>query len=227
MTSTVNIPSMGIINKNSNLIFLKECSDDRFRVGKNGVKEIFSTGDGKVEFIVFENHTLAYVKSELGYPAYYPMRKTNYEKPLKAVLMDLDGTTVKSEEFWIWIIQKSTASLINNDKFELEDSDIPFVSGHSVSEHLAYCVNKYCPEKSLEEAKEYYFKHTRIEMNEIMEGRGRRNAFTPKEGIKDFLLQLKEMKVKIGLVTSGLYEKAYPEILSAFNSLGMGDPKDF
>ena len=35
------------------------------------------------------------------------------------------------------------------------------------------------------------------------------------------------MGVKIGLVTSGLYEKAWPEILSAFKTLGMGDPKDF
>lgn len=35
------------------------------------------------------------------------------------------------------------------------------------------------------------------------------------------------MNVKIGLVTSGLYEKAYPEILSTFKTLGMGDPGDF
>ena len=33
--------------------------------------------------------------------------------------------------------------------------------------------------------------------------------------------------MKIGLVTSGLYEKAYPEILSAFQTMGMGDPKEF
>ena len=37
----------------------------------------------------------------------------------------------------------------------------------------------------------------------------------------------KSIGVKIGLVTSGLYEKAWPEILDAFNTLGMGDPKEF
>ena len=58
-------------------------------------------------------------------------------------------------------------------------------------------------------------------------GRGRENAFTPSPGIKDFLLELKSMGVKLGLVTSGLYEKAYPEILSAFNTLGLGKPDDF
>ena len=36
-----------------------------------------------------------------------------------------------------------------------------------------------------------------------------------------------ENGVKIGLVTSGLYQKAWPEILNAFQTLGMGDPKDF
>ena len=46
--------------------------------------------------------------------------------------MDLDGTSVRSEEFWIWIIEKTTASLLDNPKFQLEDADIPFISGHSV-----------------------------------------------------------------------------------------------
>jgi len=35
------------------------------------------------------------------------------------------------------------------------------------------------------------------------------------------------MNVRIGLVTSGLYEKAWPEILSAFKTMELGDPRDF
>ena len=57
---------------------------------------------------------------------------------LVAVLMDLDGTSVRSEEFWIGIIQTSTASLLGDRHFELEEADLPFVSGHSVSEHLQH-----------------------------------------------------------------------------------------
>lgn len=64
-------------------------------------------------------------------------------------------------------------------------------------------------------------------MKEIMEGRGRKNAFVPQEGLKEFLLALKAKGIKIGLVTSGLYEKAMPEILSAFRALDMGEPTDF
>jgi len=223
----IEVPALGRISAEDGFIFLDRCSDGGFKTGENGVEAIFSTGDGKVEFIAFSDRTISYVKSAMGYPAYYPVHASRLEKPVKAVLMDLDGTTVRSEEFWIWIIQLTCQSLLGNPRFELEDADIPHVSGHSVSEHLKYCIKKYCPEKTVEEARDYYFEHTRYQMREILEGRGRKNAFRPSPGIKDFLYELKSMNVKIGPVTSGLYEKAYPEILSAFDTLEMGDPAEF
>lgn len=227
LTDSVFIPDLGTFSEASGMRFLASCGDGMFCVGKNGVKSIVSTGDGKMEFIAFEDHTLAYVKSSMGYPAYYPVHPVRLEKPVKAVLMDLDGTTVRSEEFWIWIIEKTTASLLGDLSFSLEESDLPHVSGHSVSEHLKYCIAKYCPEKSVEAAREYYFRHTHHEMDEILKGRGRKGAFKPTPGVKEFLMELKAMDVKLGLVTSGLYEKAYPEILSAFETLNMGDPRKF
>jgi len=163
----------------------------------------------------------------MDYPAYYPVYPVSIEKPVKAVLMDLDGTSVRSEEFWVWIIQLSIASLLGNPKFEIGDGDIPYVSGHSVSEHLQYCIRKYCPDKTVEDARKFYFEHTRREMKAILEGHGRKDAFVPTPGLKDFLLTLKAHQIKIGLVTSGLYEKAYPEILSAFQTLNLGDPAEF
>ena len=147
--------------------------------------------------------------------------------PIKAILMDLDGTSVRSEEFWIWIIEQTTARLLNDPKFTLDDDDFPFVSGHSVSEHLQYCVSKYCPDKTVEEVRIHYFDITHYQMDEIMNGRGRTDAFKPVEGLKDFLVNLKSRDIKIGLVTSGLYQKAWPEILSAFKQLDMGDPCEF
>jgi len=223
----MDLTILGPAAKESDFIALEKCTDGQFIVGSNGVQKILSTGDKKVEFIFFADHVIAFVNSAMGYPAYYPVTPVKMEKPIKAVLMDLDGTSVRSEEFWIWIIQQSVASLLGNPKFELEDADLPYVSGHSVSEHLEYCVRKYCPDKTVEEARTYYFEHTHREMQAIMDGHGRPNAFTPSPGIKEFLLELKGMGVKIGLVTSGLYEKAWPEILDAFKTLNMGDPKDF
>ena len=223
----MQFPDLGTSADALGLIELETTSDLRFSAGKNGVQSIARTGDGKVEFIGFETNTLALVNSALGYPAYYPVPALDKEEPLKAVLMDLDGTTVHSEEFWIWIIQLSTASLLDNPKFELEEADLPFVSGHSVSEHLQYCVDKYCADKTVEEARTYYFEHTHREMKLILDGKGKPGAFRPSPGIKEFLLELKDMGMKLGLVTSGLYEKAYPEILDAFKTLDMGDPAAF
>lgn len=227
LEKTLYVPDLGEVGPDSGFNLLTATEDGKFTAGENGVEFIVETGDGKVEFVSFGTHTLACVKSAIAFPTYYPLYPVKTEYPLNAVLMDLDGTTVKSEEFWIWIIEMTTASMLGNKNFQLEQADLPFVSGHSVSEHLQYCIDKYCPGASLEKARDFYFEHTHREMEEIMAGRGKDGAFTPAEGIKDFLLELKDMGIKIGLVTSGLYEKAWPEILSAFKTLGMGDPKDF
>jgi beta-phosphoglucomutase-like phosphatase (HAD superfamily) len=211
----------------SDFLELETGGNGMFRAGRDGVKRIVTPRDKKVEFLCYEDKTLTFVKSAMGYPAIYPLDDAQFEGPAEAVLMDLDGTSVHSEEFWIWVIEQSTARLLENPKFQLEQADLPHVSGHSVSEHLQYCIKKYCPHKTVEEARRHYFEITHHELAEISAGRGRENAFTPSPGLKEFLYELKAHKVKIGLVTSGLYEKAWPEIVSAFRTLKMGDPLEF
>jgi beta-phosphoglucomutase-like phosphatase (HAD superfamily) len=227
MISVEEIQLLGPAATISDFSKLSQTSDENFTEDREGVRQILATKDGKVEFVFFENNVLACVNSAMGYPAYYPVYPVDLERPVKAVLMDLDGTSVRSENFWIWIIQLSISSLLGDPGFELVEEDMPFVSGHSVSEHLQYCITKYCPDKSVEEARRFYFEHTHREMQAIISGHGRRDAFTPTPGLKDFLLSLKDRNIKIGLVTSGLYEKAWPEVLSAFKTLNLGDPKDF
>jgi len=227
VSERIVIPGLGEFSPDDGLVPLPACSDGFFRVGEDGVRSVTATGDGKVEFIAFAGRTQAYVRSALGYPAYYPVHPVSIDRPLQAVLMDLDGTSVRSEGFWIWIIQMTLASLLGDPRFELEDADLPYVSGHSVSEHLQYGIDKYCPGRTVEEARRFYFEHTHRELQAILAGGGRADAFVPTPGLKDFLLVLKGRGIKIGLVTSGLYEKAYPEILSAFRTLGLGDPRAF
>lgn len=221
------LPDLGMLKESDGFLELSETCDGMFRTGRNGVKRVVSTGDHKVEFVAFGDRTIAGVRSSMGSPAYYPVEPAGIERPIKAVLMDLDGTSVRSEEFWVWMIEMTTASMLGNPKFQLDESDLAHVSGHSVSEHLQYCIAKYCPEKNVEEARRFYFEHTEREMQLILEGGGRRDAFVPTPGLKDFLMELKARSIKIGLVTSGLHQKAWPEIVSAFEALDMGDPLDF
>lgn len=223
----VEIPGLGTIADDAGLVPLDACSDGVHCVGQDGVVSITATGDRKVEFIAWPEHSLAYVRSALGFPAYYPVLSIAPRKPIKAILMDLDGTSVRSEDFWVWMIELSIASLLDDPDFRLSPDDIPYVSGHSVSEHLQHGVSKYCPDKTVEEARRYYFEHTRRELAEILAGRGRVDAFTPTPGLREFLMNLKDCGIRIGLVTSGLHEKAWPEIVSAFRTLDLGDPNDF
>lgn len=165
--------------------------------------------------------------NQCGVEATYPFDTPATDFPVKAVMMDLDGTTVKSEEFWVYLIQKTIRKLTSNPEFTLADEDLPFVSGFSTAEHLSYCLKKYNFPYTIAEADNLYHKTAEYELNEIMEGRGNVDAFRPRDGIKDFLLTLKANGVKIGLATSGLDYKAIPEIVSTFRVLGMGNPTDF
>lgn len=202
-------------------------NSDFFETGKEGVKKILTPDDKKIDIIEFDDKTLCYVKSGIGYPAIYPMHKTHFEPKAEAILMDLDGTSVHSESFWMWVIEQTTARLLKKPNFKKEAEDEPFISGHSVSEHLQYMIDKYAKGESLELARQYYFEIVNHEMGEILKGRGKKDAFTPAPNLKAFLTTVKKEGIKIGLVTSGLYEKAMPEIISAFNQLDMGDPVDF
>lgn len=201
--------------------------DGMFAVGREGVRRILTPLDRKIDLIVYPQHTLCYVKSAMGHPAIYPLPEVRFQGPAEAVLMDLDGTSVHSEHFWMWVIERTTARLLGDPGFRLAPEDEPHVSGHSVSEHLQHCIARYCPGKTVEEARGHYFEITRFEMKQILEGRGRADAFRPAPDLKEFLLALKGNGIRIGLVTSGLFEKAWPEIVSAFRQLGMGDPADF
>lgn len=225
----MKINGIGILSEKEEkcLIPLEQSENGLFQSGKQGVEGVYSTLDKKLQLIEFDDKTLAYVKSSAGHPAIYELKKPEYKAPAKAVLMDLDGTSVRSESFWIWIIEQVTQYMRGDKNFRFETEDLPHVSGYSVTEHLSYCIKKYSPNTPLAEAVNKYFEITEYEMDEIMKGRGRPGAFTPAPDLKEFLYTLKDNGIKIGLVTSGLYQKAWPEILNAFTTLNMGDPVDF
>jgi beta-phosphoglucomutase-like phosphatase (HAD superfamily) len=225
--NVITFPDLGTFGEADGLIPLGQTSDGRFAAGQSGVQAIAATKDRRVEFVGFDRHTLAAVRSALGYPAYYPVPPVRLERPVRAVLMDLDGTTVRSEPFWVRMIELTTASLLGDPGFRLAAEDGPFVAGHSVSEHLQYCIGKYAPGGSLEEARRLYFEHTHREMAEVLDGRGRAGDLEPAPGLADFLGTLKRRGIRIGLVTSGIHEKAWPEIVAVFRRLGLGDPAAF
>ena len=177
---------------------------------------------------LFEKDGQKYAEiNQTGIDAIYKIPTTKFSPKAKAVLMDLDGTTVKSEEFWIYLIEKTVQKIIGNTSFNFSDEDIPFVSGYSTLQHLKYCIDKYELKIDVSDANKIYHAIAETELKEILKGGGNINAFKPRDGLKDFLTQLKSDGIKIGLVSSGLEYKAIPEIVSAFRVLKMGNPLDF
>ncbi len=181
---------------------------------------------GNAEFLEKDGELYGRIKN-YGVIADYKIASTRFEKPAEAVLTDLDGTTLQSEEFWVYIIENTVKKLLGDEKFSLTDEDVPYVSGFTTVDHLNYCIEKYARGKDVNEAVEIYHKIAEEELAKIMRGEGYTSAFKPADGLKEFLLGLKKKKVKIGLATSGLDYKAIPEITAAFRNIGLGNPLEF
>lgn len=181
---------------------------------------------GNAEFIEKDGELYGRIRN-YGVIADYRVSPTRFEKPAEAVLTDLDGTTLQSEEFWVYIIETTVKKLLGDEKFSLTDDDIPYVSGFTTVDHLRYCIGKYAEDKDINEAVKIYHKTAEEELAKIMRGEGYVSAFKPADGLKEFLLGLKKKNVKIGLATSGLDYKAIPEITAAFRNIGLGNPLEF
>lgn len=188
--------------------------------------ELVGKKTGNAEFLEKDGELYGRIKN-YGIVADYKIAPTKFEKPAEAVLTDLDGTTLQSEEFWVYIIEKTVKELLGNEKFSLTDDDVPYVSGFTTIDHLGYCIKKYAEGKDINKAVEIYHKTAEEELSKIMRGEGFVSAFKPAEGLKEFLLGLKKKKIKIGLATSGLDYKAIPEITAAFRNIGLGNPLEF
>lgn len=190
------------------------------------MKPIIGKKLNNVEFVARDNKVYGKLQNN-GVAVEYEIKPVEFVTPCEAILMDLDGTTLTSEEFWMFIIEQTVKTLMNKPTFALENADIPFVSGFTTADHLTYCINKYCTDKSLNDAIQLYHGITEKELDKIMRGEGHVSAFTPTEGLKDFLLEVKARKIKVGLATSGLDYKAIPEIVAVFQKLNMGNPLDY
>lgn len=201
------------------------CLSGIFRLGTNTVKGIRSTKDGKISFIDMDDKTLCCIESASGQSAVYPLNNVELEPPAEYIVMDLDGTSIISEEFWIEIVRKTASKLIGRE-IEFCACDIPYVSGYTTAEHLDYALRKYGdPFKSYDNVMETYHAISNAALKNALENGA--EQIRPVAGLKEFLLEVKRRGVKIGLVSSGLFYKAIPEIETAFRAMGLGNPLDF
>lgn len=205
-----------------------ECAisrDGLFEAGQN-VEKIFISNDKKEEYIFFSNgRILVSVISNICPAAYYEFLPSKIKTPVKAILMDLDGTSVISEEFWIELIRLTVSTALENKNFIFHEEDMPFISGNSVSEHLLYCKNKFKLKDDLSNLISIYYSYFEGFLN-MKNDNYIMKYFHPRDNLKSFLLSLKKNNIKIGLVTSGTIEKAMFEIEAAFKIMDIEESPD-
>jgi beta-phosphoglucomutase-like phosphatase (HAD superfamily) len=233
------IAGIGVIKDTTAITPLQTCfvpGQGLLETGKNGVTALARNRGGEFVFIARGDQTEVMLCSKMGVnPPRFALLPATIQAPLKAVLLDLDGTCVKSEPLWIAVILQVTNEMRQRANLTLlesfEPNDLPHVSGRTVPEHLAYCQAKFFPHGSTDAAREIYDRITKsdAEMDAIataLRNKGK-SPYEPALGLKELLLELRERNVRIGMVTSGLYYKAWPEITEAFRRMNLGDPLQF
>lgn len=199
--------------------------DGIFKAGENAEK-IFTSKDKKEEYIFLSNgRVLVSIISNICPATYYEFLPNKIQTPIKAVLMDLDGTSVMSEKFWIELVRLTVSVALKNKKFLFHNEDLPFISGHSVSEHLIYCKNKFKLKEDLNDLIVIYYNYFESFLN-MKNDNCIKQFFHPRDNLKAFLLSLKKNNIKVGLVTSGTIEKAMVEIEVAFKIMGFKETPD-
>ena len=195
------------------------------RGSEQGSTILLETKDGRVQFIGQGNERFALVKVPADFPVRYPLRETTFAKPAKAVLMDLDGTTVLREHYWIDAIRVTVSRVLGDSSFRFSAADLPHVSGYSTREHLAYCQVKYGVPASLDELKAVHNTVVEERLAELAQPDG--VALEPGPGLREFLVTLKQAGVRLGLVTSASKRKAMLELELIFRKLDLGPPERF
>jgi len=195
------------------------------RGSEQGSTVLLQTKDGRVQFVRQGEERFALVKVPVDFPVRYPLRRTTFSKPAKAVLMDLDGTTVLSEHYWIDAIRETVARVLGDSSFRFSSADLPYVSGYSTREHLAYCQGKYDLPASLDELKDVHKIVVEERLAQLAESDGA--ALEPGPGLKEFLIALKQAGVRLGIVTSAAQRKAMLELDLVFRKLDLGPPEQF
>jgi len=238
----ITIPDIGKINNPGAFTRLTSFTWNNgavFRPGVNGVRSILQNRGEDCIIIIqkdafgrqFSNIIPTSKTPGIPLPMFPLCLPAKVCLPLKGVLLDLDGTCVKSEPLWIAVILATTNSirtqlgLAHLDDFSSQD--IPHVSGRTVPDHLNYCLERYCPGGSYEKARLIYDDITQNDsanqMPLILE-KLRRQGKSPHEavnGTKELFSIFEEQAIPWHLVTSGLRYKAEPEAIEFFNQMGM------
>lgn len=198
--------------------------------GKGHVKHIdfetHTTKDNKVVSIMKGGDGLFYVTLPNA-RAFYQLLPAKIKAPIKAVLMDMDGSSTDTEKLVLEAIRKMMSEVLNKD-FQFKKEDMQHVMGDATSTHIQYLIQEYgLDKKRAREYEDIYYEHYHKTLYDVRDGKAK-GLIEPRPGLKQFLLHLKEHGIQVGLVTSSLQEELEIVMDEVFRVMGMKeDFRDF
>ena len=125
------------------------------KAGEQGVTMLAVNKAHEFIFVFRGSSVEVSLNNKVGLFPSFAMLPARIESPIKGVLLDLDGTCVKSEAFWIAVILETVNRMRNRlgmpPVAAFDRSELPHISGRTVPEHLLYCIQHYCPRAALGE----------------------------------------------------------------------------
>jgi beta-phosphoglucomutase len=184
-------------------------------------KIIYVTKDNKVIIYKEDNILLAKINNPNSM-CIYPFMTAIIKKPIKAVMMDMDGSSTDTEKLVLIAQRKMMAEALCMDAFEFKAKDMQHIMGDSTSNHINYLIREYklSPDKARDYEKTYY-RHYHQSLYDIKEGKIQ-GLVQPMPHLKEFLLYLKENNIKVGLVTSSLQDEMEIVMDEVFRVMEMG-----
>lgn len=153
------------------------------------------------------------------------------DSPVRAILLDLDGTTVRTEPIWNSLVELAVREVLGRDDFVFAPDDIPRISGFSVEANIRYALQCYGP--TSDDA--LVAKAVAVQRSLLWEfltavERGDASAverIDPMPGVAAWLRHLQEAAIPVALVSAAPERKVMTELNCAFTRMALGSPQEF
>ncbi|MCF7861972.1 HAD family phosphatase [Candidatus Woesearchaeota archaeon] len=186
-----------------------------------GAEVTYVTKDNKV--IVYKDNTGSYAHiNNPNAKCTYPLLNSTIQKPVKAVMMDMDGSSTDTEKLVLVALRKMMAEAVGVANFDFKPEDMQHIMGDSTSNHISYLIKEYdLDPKKARNYENTYYKNYHCSLHEIRDGKAP-GLVQPMPHLKEFLLYLKKNDTKIGLVTSSLQDEMEIVMDEVFRVMDMG-----
>lgn len=149
---------------------------------------------------------------------------------LRAVLMDMDGSSTDTEKLVLESMRRAVAGELGRADFSFAAADFPNIIGDSTTNHMRYLSRTYgFPAEHIDRVMADYYRFYHKLLEDIAAGRVQDRLIEPMPDLRRFLETAKRQGLRIALVTSSLGKEVELVMPVVFAGMGMdgADYRDY